>query len=66
MGLSDKKEGELKNMPKIEFSVRRSKDGRFMIHKTTFTDIKTIQYYEKVLEGQDEEKVVEELQKASA
>ena len=58
MGLSDRKEEELKNMPKIEFSARRSKDGRFIIHKTTFTDIKPVKYYEKVLEGNETDQVV--------
>ncbi|MFT4312064.1 MAG: hypothetical protein ACMXYF_02445 [Candidatus Woesearchaeota archaeon] len=55
MGLSDKKEEQLKKMPTLEFVTRKSKDGRFIIHKTIVTDIKPISYYEKVLNGQEEQ-----------
>ncbi|MBS3176902.1 hypothetical protein J4457_06735 [Candidatus Woesearchaeota archaeon] len=59
MGLSNKKEEQLRKMPYIEAKVFRSKDGRFLIHRTTITDIKATAYYEKVLSsepsaGQDE------------
>jgi len=49
MGLSNKKEEELRNMPKIEFMTHKSKDGKYIIHKTVMTDIKPVAYYEKVL-----------------
>lgn len=49
MGLSDSKEQELRRMPKVEFVARKSKDGKYIIHKTVITDIKPIAYYEKVL-----------------
>jgi len=57
MGLSDAKEAELKSMPKVEFIARKSKDGKYMIHKTVFTDIKPIAYYEKVLASDETESV---------
>jgi hypothetical protein len=49
MGLTNNKEEQLKKMPIIEFKVSKSKDGRFIIHKTTTTDIKPVAYYNKVL-----------------
>ncbi|MBS1983561.1 MAG: hypothetical protein JST16_05255 [Bdellovibrionales bacterium] len=35
--------------PKIEDSVTRSKDGRWIISKVTITSIKPARYYEKML-----------------
>ncbi|MFT7615920.1 MAG: hypothetical protein ACI8Y7_000747 [Candidatus Woesearchaeota archaeon] len=60
MGLTTKKEEELKKMPKVEFHVRKSKDGNYIIHETKITDIKPIAYYDKVLA--QEEESVEEIQ----
>jgi len=54
MGLTDKKEEQLKKMPSIEFNVSISKDKRYIVHKTTITDIKPIQYYQKVLDDNGE------------
>lgn len=51
MGLTNKKEDELKKMPKVEFQAHRSKDGKYIVHRTVFTDIKPVAYYEKVLEN---------------
>jgi hypothetical protein len=52
MGLPNYKEEQLKKMPMMEFIVRKSKDGRYIIHKTIVTDIKPIAYYEKVLSNE--------------
>ena len=49
-GLSDKKLLQLQRQPIIETSVSRSGDGKWIIHKTTITDIKPIEFYTKVLE----------------
>jgi len=49
MGLTNKKEEQLRKMPLIEFHARKSKDGRYVIHQTIFTDIKPVKYYEKVV-----------------
>ena len=54
MGLTDRKEQELKSMPKLEFHASKSKDGKYVIHKTTITDIKPVSYYEKVLTEEKE------------
>ncbi len=49
MGLSNAKEEQLRKMPQIEFYARKSKDGKYIIHRTVITDIKPVKYYEKVL-----------------
>lgn len=50
MSLTKTQQQKMKNMPIIESRVRRSKDGKFLVHKTEITTIKPIQYYETVLE----------------
>lgn len=52
MGLTDKKEEQLKNMPVIESRVFKSKDGKFVVHKTVITSIKPSSYYEAVLQNE--------------
>ena len=61
MGLTNKKEDQLKNMPVIEARIVKSKDGKYIIHKTTITTIRPVLYYEKVLEDDvvEEESVVD-------
>lgn len=39
------------NKPLIESKVSLSKDGKWLIHRTTITDIKSVNFYNKVLEG---------------
>ena len=48
--LSEKKIEELKKQPVIETKIRKSRDGRWLIHQTKITDIKPVNYFEKVLE----------------
>lgn len=60
MGLTNRKEEQLKTMPSIDFRVLRSKDGKFLIHRTTITDIKPVNYYKKVVENINEQAVAEE------
>lgn len=60
MGLTNKVEEQLKQMPKIESKVSKSKDGRFLIHKTTITHIKPSAYYEAVLKDKGTEEVPQE------
>lgn len=54
MGLTNNKEEQLKKMPRIESTVRKSQDGKLLIHKTTITDIKPVSYYEVVLSSEQE------------
>ena len=59
MGLTNKKEDQLKKMPLIETKMSKSKDGRLVIHKTIITDIKPTEYYKAVMESVTEEAVEE-------
>jgi hypothetical protein len=52
MGLTNKKEEQLRKMPLIESKVLKSKDGKYVIHRTTITTIRPVAYFEKVLESE--------------
>jgi hypothetical protein len=62
MGLTNKKEDMLREMPSIRSTISKSKDGRYLIHRTIITHIKPVAYYEAVLAGrksdEDEEVIV--------
>ena len=47
----------LEKMPYIENKITKSKDGRFLIHRTIITTIRPIQYIQAIL---DSEEVVNE------
>ena len=49
MELSEKKIEQLSKQPIVETSITRSEDGKWVVHKTTITDIKPVTYFEKVL-----------------
>ena len=49
MELSEKKLEQLNRQPIVESSIRRSDDGKWIVHKTTITDIKPVTFFEKVL-----------------
>ena len=51
--ISETKVEQLNRQPIIENSVRKSKDGQWVIHKTVITDIKPVSYFQKVMEGQN-------------
>ncbi len=53
MGLSNKKEEQVRQMPLIKNKISRSKDGRFLIHKTEIVHIKPSAYYEAVLKNNE-------------
>ena len=59
MGLTYRKEEQLRKMPKIESTITRSKDGRFIIQKTTITNVKPVEYYEAVLGGKEQAEAIE-------
>jgi hypothetical protein len=64
MGLTTKKEEQLRQMPIIRSSIGKSKDGKYIIQRTTITHIKPAAYYEAVLNGKQtvaEEDVQDEL-----
>ena len=49
MELSEKKMEQLNKQPIVESSIKRSEDGKWIVHKTTITDIKPLAYFEKVM-----------------
>ncbi len=55
MGFEEKRKEQLEKMPIIETRISKSKDGRFLIHKTVITDIKPVEYYKVVLEKESAE-----------
>ncbi len=64
MGLTNKREEQLKQMPIIRSTVGKSKDGKYVVHRTVITHIKPTAYYDAVLNGKlavAEENIDEEL-----
>jgi len=59
MEFSEKRLEQIKNMPIVESKVSKSKDGKFVMHKTIITDIKPVTYYDAVLEKAPEERAEE-------
>ena len=51
MGLSNKREEVVKSMPIIKTDVFKSKDGRFLVHKTSIVHIKPMAYYKAIVEN---------------
>lgn len=49
--LSERKIKELNQQPIIKTAVAKSKDGKWILHKTTIVDIKPMSYLDKVLCG---------------
>lgn len=49
--LSPTKIEQLNKMPIVESSVTKSDDGKWVIQKVIITSIKSIKYYEKMLES---------------
>lgn len=69
MAMSEKREKALKRMPIIRTDVFRSKDGKWLIHKTSITYIRPIAYYKAIVENTvqvSEEEIVDELAEALA
>ncbi len=58
MGLSNKKEEQIRQMPLIKNKISRSKDGKFLIHRTEIIHIKPTAYYDAILKDRDQ--IVEE------
>jgi len=49
----NQKENIGQNKPILETQIGKSKDGKYIIHRTIVTDIKPVGYFEKVLEKKD-------------
>ena len=50
MGLSNKKEEQLRKMPYVEAKISKSKDGKYLIHRTIITHVRPAAYYKAVLD----------------
>jgi len=64
MGLTEKREKLLKQLPIIKTVVSKSKDGKYLIHKTEIVHIKPMSYYKAILDNNvtiTEEDIVDEL-----
>lgn len=53
--LGDKKVEQLKKMPLIETKIFKSKDERFIVHKTIISSIKPVEYYRVIMDAPVEE-----------
>ena len=49
--IEEREEKASKRPPIIETSINKSKDGKWLIHRTIITDIKPVAYFEQVLKG---------------
>lgn len=58
MSFTEKQEEHIKKMPMIETIVGKSKDGKFIIHKTIMTHIKPTAYWQAVLDGKNEQEEI--------
>lgn len=54
MGLSNKKEEQLRQMPIIKTKVTKSKDGKFLVHRTELVTIRPMAYYEAIVSNKEE------------
>jgi hypothetical protein len=49
MVLTPKQEQRIKEMPIIETRITKSKDGKYLLHRTTMTTIRPMSYYEAII-----------------
>jgi hypothetical protein len=53
--LSEKKEQQLKSMPTMNTKITKSKDGKFLIHKTEIVTIRPVAYFEAIINSEEVE-----------
>ena len=56
MELSETKIEQLNKQPVVETQIAKSADGKWIVHKTTITDLKPVSYMEKVMNGNAKKK----------
>ncbi|HHE36822.1 MAG TPA: hypothetical protein ENL16_03335 [Candidatus Woesearchaeota archaeon] len=49
MGLTYKKEEQLRRMPIIQSRIKASRNGKYIIQQTIITNVKPIEYYQAIL-----------------
>ena len=52
MVLTEKQEKAVKDMPYLKTQVFKSKDGKYLINRTTITTIKPVVYMQTILDGE--------------
>ena len=55
MGLTTKREEQLKKMPRIDTIIEKIPGKNLIRHKTIITDVKPIQYYNAVIKNAEPE-----------
>jgi hypothetical protein len=60
MGLTNKKEEQLRKMPRIESYIFKSKDNKYIIQKTTISTVRPVGYYHKIMEGKEQSPTLEQ------
>lgn len=60
MGLTNKKEEQLRRMPIVQARTMKSKDGKYLIHRVEITTIRPMAYYETILHGKEEVEISED------
>lgn len=53
IGLTNKKEEQLRKMPMIEAKLMKSKDGKYLIHRTIITHVRPLAYYKAIVEEEE-------------
>ena len=51
---TETKSKTFENKPIVETQLSKSKDGKYVLHRTIITDIKPVKYWEKVMEKKGE------------
>jgi hypothetical protein len=59
MGLTNKKEEQLRKMPIVQARIMKSKDGKYLIHRTEITTIRPMAYYDAILNSKDGKELAE-------
>lgn len=55
MIIGDKKLEQLKKMPAIVATTRKSSCGKYIVNKVTITDIKPVKYFQTVIDNEPKE-----------
>lgn len=61
MGLTNKREEQIRKMPLIEARLSKSKDGKYLIHRTIITYVRPMSYYKAIVENAAQDLQVEDI-----
>jgi hypothetical protein len=57
VGFTKKQEENIRKMPYIETKIEKSKDKKYIIHKTTITHVRPVGYYQAVLNDKEQKEI---------